>query len=379
MNVVLRVEKHFEGFVDAYCGPHEVKARIEKEEKKPLNDLYSEAEHLYQTVPQEDVPRKIFLEKQVTGIMATLQVLQGEEISYRKQVELFFDIKPEKIPDSHFEKYKQVLQDMFKGENLTEALEKWRRTREISGDVLQKCIGVLHEECRRRTHKMLSLPEGEHVDFVLVENKPWGGYNWYLGEYTSRVEINTDVPLYSTGLPHLITHEAYPGHHTEHAVKEKGLYRDKGFEEACVFVLNTPECLISEGIGDAGFEMIFKDRKEVYKFLNEKMGFTIDLDTDAAIAEALNNLFECSGNAALMIHDENADTADVVAYLMEVGLSTRERAEKMIEFMTHPLFRAYVFNYFVGRELVSHALKKVNPEVFYEHQVCPSNLRYFSK
>jgi len=377
VNLVLRVEKHFEGFVDAYCGPHKVKARISKEEKNPLDDLYCEAEHLYETVPHKDVSRRIYLEKQMTGIMTTIRVLQGEEIGYTRQIELFFDIKPEKIPNSRFEKQKQVLQDIFKGENLTEALEKWRKTKEVPVGILQKCIGVLHEECQKRSKKMLSLPEGEHVDFVLVENKPWSGYNWYLGDYTSRVEINTDIPLYITGLPTLIAHEAYPGHHTEHAVKEKVLYRGKGFFEACVFVYNTPECLISEGIGDAGFEMIFRNRKEVYEFLNERMGFNIDIDTDVAISEALDGLFACSGNASLMIHEENADRADVVEYLIDVGLSTKERAEKLVEFMTNPLFRAYVFNYFMGKELVRNALREIPPGIFYENQVCPSNLKYF--
>jgi len=107
------------------------------------------------------------------------------------------------------------------------------------------------------------------------------------------------------------------------------------------------------------------------------MGFNIDIDTDVAISEALDGLFACSGNASLMIHEENADRADVVEYLIDVGLSTKERAEKLVEFMTNPLFRAYVFNYFMGKELVRNALREIPPGIFYENQVCPSNLKYF--
>jgi hypothetical protein len=375
--LVLRLEKYFEGFVDAYCGPPEVKARIEKEEKKPLDNLFSDAEHLYGTVPAEDTPRRIFLEKQLTGIKTTIEVLQGKEIDYTEQVRLFFDIKPEKVPDSIFETQKQVLQDIFKGQNLTEALEKWRKRTEIGGDLLQRTIAVLHDECRKRTNPLLDLPEGEHVDFVLVTDKPWGGYNWYLGNYTSRVEINTDIPVQVTGLPSLISHEAYPGHHTEHSMKEKTLYRGKNFLDACVFVYNTPECLISEGIANNAFDMIFKDKPEVYNLLRERTGLTLDPEKDAIISNALNKFSACSGNASLMIHQEHTGIPDAVDYLVDVGLLTRERAEKQIEFMTNPLFSAYIFNYYVGKEVVSKALEHVGLRVFYEHQLCPSNISYF--
>lgn len=379
LHLVLRMEKHFEGFVDAYCGPEIIKTKIDKEEKQPLDKLLSDAEHLYETVPPEDRARRIFLEKQMTGIITTIRILQKEEIDYQKQVELFYDIKPKKIPDSKFEKQKKVLEDILGSKNLFEAVKKWRKSKEIAGELLREPIAVLHKECRRRTEKMISLPDGECVDFVLVNDKPWSGYNWYLGGYRSRVEINTDIPTRVTGLPQLVSHESYPGHHTEHSVKEKVLYRDKGFWEACVFVYNTPECLISEGIGNAAFGMIFRNREEVYQFLNETMDLDIDVDTDAAVSTALDELSACVQNASLMIHKENKDIPEVVEYLMDTGLSTRERAEKQVQFMTNPLFKAYIFNYYLGKELVSNALKEVDPRIFYENQMCPSNLKYFRK
>ncbi|KYK36776.1 MAG: hypothetical protein HXS46_01330 [Theionarchaea archaeon] len=377
VNLALRVEKHFEGFVDAYCGPQEVKARIDKEEKRPLTELYDDAESLAHTVPSEDEPRKVFLKKQITGIQTTIQILQGEEIDYVKQVELFFDIKPEKVPDSLFEKQKQVLQDIFKREDLAEVLEEWRKKREVPEQLLQKSLTVLSEECQRRTGELLPLPEKEQVDFVLVTDKPWSGYNWYLGNYKSRVEINTDTPIYSTGLPSLVSHEAYPGHHTEHSIKEQVLYQEKGFFEACVFVYNTPECLISEGIANVGLELIFGERAEAYRVLKERLKVPLDVERDAAVAEALTRLAPCSGNASLMLHKENAEPAEAIEYLIDVGLSTKERAEKQVQFMTNPLFQAYIFNYYAGKDLVSEALKTMDFRIFYEHQICPSNLQYF--
>ena len=83
----------------------------------------------------------------------------------------------------------------------------------------------LAEDFRERTDRLFGLPDGEHIDFVLVTNKPWSGFNYYLGGLRSRVAINIDLPVLSTSLGHLVAHEAYPGHHTEHTRKEVGLVR----------------------------------------------------------------------------------------------------------------------------------------------------------
>ncbi|MBU6998297.1 MAG: hypothetical protein HXS51_13660 [Theionarchaea archaeon] len=378
VTLALRVEKHFEGFVDAYCGPQELKARIEKEEKESLDYLLLQAEHLEATIPEGDRARRVYLEKQVTGIKTTLRVLQGEDMDYTRKVELFFDITPQKTPDSHLEKQIQILKDVFKTERIHEAVDRWRVSREIPASSLEPMIQKLCAESRKRTVKRFPLPEEEHIDFVLVHDKPWSGYNWYVGEYTSRVEINTDIPIQVTGLPLLISHEGYPGHHTDHVIKEKVLYREKGFLEASIFVYNTPECLISEGVANAGFTLIFENRREVYGYLNREFQAGLDVDTETAISEAFNVLSRCSGNAALMVHQENCDPKEAVEYLVEMGLTTKNRAEKQMEFITHPLFSPYIFNYTVGEDIVREAYKTIDPKTIYETQVCPSNIAYLS-
>lgn len=378
VQLALRIEKHFQGFVDAYCGPPALKAAIEKEEKIPTEHLFEDVLSLEEHVPHTTRARNIYLKKQVTGMKTTLQVLQGEEIPYTEQVALFFDIQPEKIPDSVFEKEKDLLQDIFKTNNLHAAVEEWGKSKEVEQPLLTEAVALIQEECQNRTSQILSLPPGEHIDFVCVQNKPWSGYNWYLGNFSSRVEINTDLPLRITSLPSLISHEAYPGHHTEHLMKEHLLYRDKGFMESCVFVYNTPECLISEGIANAGFDLIFEDREEAYSFINHHLNTTIDVETDACIAEALSKLGTCNGNAALLIHEDNASESEAVEYLMDIGVTTRERAQKQIQFITHPLFSPYIFNYHLGKEIVSAAYTKIAPTVFYENQMCPSNISCFA-
>jgi hypothetical protein len=378
VKLALRMEKHFPGFVDAYCGPPSLKATIDKEEPSPLESLFEDALFLEDTIPDTTKAREIYLEKQVTGMKTTIRILEGEEISYADQVSLCFDVVPERLPNSRFEKQREVLHDVWKGKDLHEAADAWGKSKEIPDPILTEAVTLLQKECQRRTSLKMSLPPHEHIDFVLVKDKPWSGYNWYLGDFNSRVEINTDVPIRITALPSLVSHEAYPGHHTEHLMKENILYQEKGFMESCIFVYNTPECIISEGIANAGFNLIFHSRKEVYSLLNKHLHASINVENDTLIAEALSILGTCNQNAALMIHEDNCEVSEAVEYLMEVGLTTRERAEKQIQFITHPLFSPYIFNYQQGKEIVSEAYETIDPLVFYQNQMCPSNISCFT-
>src|SRR3712207_7327130 len=39
------------------------------------------------------------------------------------------------------------------------------------------------------------LPSTEQFDLAFVTGKSWSGYNYYQGNYRSRIEINTDLPI----------------------------------------------------------------------------------------------------------------------------------------------------------------------------------------
>ena len=57
------------------------------------------------------------------------------------------------------------------------------------------------------------------------------------------------------------------------------------------------------------------------------------------------------GNVAILINDDVADVDDAVAYLERWALLPRNRAEKMVEFLTDPTWRAYISCYVEGLPL----------------------------
>ena len=155
-----------------------------------------------------------------------------------------------------FEAAHRALDEVLPGSGpLHERFIAWREAQAVPVETLPRAIASLAEDFRERTDRLFGLPDGEHIDFDLVTDEPWSGFNYYLGDLRSRVVINTDLPVLSTSLGHLVAHEAYPGHHTEHSRKEVGLVRRQRRLEETIFLVGTPQCLLAEGLADLGLEV----------------------------------------------------------------------------------------------------------------------------
>jgi hypothetical protein len=213
-------------------------------------------------------------------------------------------------------------------------------------------VASLAEDFRARTAELFGLPEGERVDFELVTDQPWSGFNYYLGELRSRVAINVDLPVLSTSLGHLIAHEAYPGHHTEHCRKEVGLVRRRRQLEESIFLVGTPQCLLAEGLADLGLEVLGGPRPEAMVAPHLRaLGIAYDPDLVGALSQAGEALGAVRANAAVALHRDGRSFDDVVAYVARWALLPETRARKAVEFLADPTWRAYVFCYVDGVRL----------------------------
>ncbi|MBA2453100.1 MAG: hypothetical protein H0V47_08010, partial [Chloroflexia bacterium] len=238
-------------------------------------------------------------------------------------------------------------------------------------------------ELRRRASDIVELPSGESVTLQLVTNQPWSGYNWYLGNMASRIDINTDLPVRLNALPDLLAHEAYAGHHTEHSVKEALFLRERGFGEAAIALLTTPQAVVSEGIATSTFDVLVPPEEQaewLQAFVYGPAGWEIDVERDLAIQRTGQSLSAVSGNAALLMHDQGGSVDAAVEYISRYGLLSEAEARKSVRFLTHPLFRTYTFTYTAGKELVRGYLQsRPDPkagfqELLTEHWT-PSRLR----
>jgi len=357
LRLAFHINRLVPGFIDAYFGPPEWQAEAEAEGNLPPASLQHDAEELLHHVASiSDDLRREWLTKQVTAMIATLRHVQGEALLFEEELRLVYDIQPQWTDEQVFSDALRVIGDLLPGdEPLADRLEARDAQFDVPKDKLLPLLTVCRDETQRRTRQRFTLPEGEEVALQIVEDQPWSAYNWYLGNYCSRVDVNTDLPVRANAMLGLMAHEGYPGHHTEHAIKEKLLYRDQGHAEASVQLINAPECVISEGIADLAWEIIFTE-DELQTWLRNVFypmaGLKVDVARDRALAQARRKLRPVSGNAAFLLHRDGADEGTVVQYIQHWGARTEKQARQSYRFISNPLFRSYVFNYHYGRELL---------------------------
>jgi hypothetical protein len=331
---------------------------VDDEPVLPLGELAAHAARLVADLDGGegsalDPDRRRWLRAQVVGLHTVARKLDGEHIAYVDEVRSCYGVTPRAVPDDELAAAHVRLDDALPGSGaLDERMVAWREAHAIPPERLREVVDVLAEDFRDRTRALFGLPDGEAVTFDLVTAKPWAGFNYYLGDLQSRVAINVDLPVLSTSIAHLVAHEAYPGHHTEHTRKEVGLVRSRGQWEETIFLVGTPQCLLAEGLADLGLEVLLGDRPEpvVAAHLAEA-GVRYDAEVIAEVSGAAEVLGRVRGNAALLLHEEGRDADEVVDYLARWSLLPRDRATKAVQFLTDPTWRAYISCYVEGMPL----------------------------
>jgi len=356
----LRLGRLLDGLVDAYYGPAEIARRIEAEPTPDPAKLAADARRLIADLDSGaggddiDAHRRRWIRGQVRGLLVTARQFAGETIGFVDEVEQCYGVRPTRVDDEEIADAQRRIDAVLPGTGpLADRLIAWREAQAVAPSKLDAAINSLADDFRERTDRMFGLPDGEHIDFELVTNEPWSGFNYYLGDLRSRVAINTDLPVLATSLGHLVAHEAYPGHHTEHSRKEAGLVRRRGQLEETIFLVGTPQCLLAEGLADLGLEVIVPEhRHETVAEHLRPLGIPYDAEVATAVAEAgelLGNAVR--GNVAIALHDDGMSSDDAVAYVERFGLLPHNRAQKAVEFQTDPTWRAYIFCYIDGLRL----------------------------
>ena len=358
LRLALRLGKHLDQLVDSYYGPPEIAEQVEAEDPRDPAALAEDAARIREGA---DNP---WIAAQLTALEAAARKLAGEEISYQDEIERYYGIPAEWIPEERFEEAHRKLDQALPGNgSLAERYQAWTEGDTLSGEPLARVVESLAAEVRRRTAERFGLPPGESVDWEFVTDEPWAAYNHYLGDLRSRVEVNTDAPLNPTFLVHVVAHETYPGHHTEHAWKEQLLVREQGRIEETLALNGSPQSLVAEGIAELAVEMALGD--EEFEVTAEHMagtGTAYDPEVSRAVKEAREDL-NVAGNVAWMVHADGRPLDEARDYLMRWALTSEKRADQSLRFISDPLWRSYSITYIEGYRLCK-AFVAGDPERF---------------
>ena len=270
------------------------------------------------------------------------------------EVRDYFDVTITKgDPDRYREAHRQLDRVLDGQGPLADRMRAARRAEEIAPERLGECIEAFSSALRDRVRAEYPLPDHEVVTYEIVTDKPWSGFNYYHGDYRSTVAVNADLRQQMSNLPRLVAHESYPGHHTEHCRKEAGLVAGLGQQEQTIFLVNTPQCLMAEGLADlALYAVIGPDWARWAQGIYSDLGLRFDGERAREVADAMNALADVRQDAALMLHDEHRDVDDVSAFLQSWLLVDDVRARQMLRFLSSPLWRAYTSTYVEGYRLL---------------------------
>ena len=371
--LALRLDQHIPGLVDGFFGPAELKARADIEELRPAAQLVADAEHLVERIAA-DVPepdRRDWLTAQVVALRTQAEARAGDPLPYLEHVVRCFGWAPVRCDEAIFDAAAAEIDRLLPGPApLAERLATWDERFTVPPDRVMAVLTWLVARFRARAATLFGLPAGEDLRIRTVTNQPWTGYNWYDGGRRSRFDLNTDLPARAAELIHVAAHETYPGHHLEHVSKEVELVERLRRLESSILLINTPECLVSEGLADLGLRFASPPDAEVDLLveLYDRAGLAIAAvsaaaraaaETTVALQAPRRRLAETRVNAALMRHADGIAHDVVLAWLERVGRFAPEVAAKRLEFIEHPLWRTYVFVYHEGEALLRTWLEAV--------------------
>ena len=237
----------------------------------------------------------------------------------------------------------------------------WRKPFLIPKEKLDTVFQLAIKECRARTLAHLALPPNESFTVEYVTNKPWGGYNWYKGNFHSVIQVNTDLPIFIDRAVDLAAHEGYPGHHVYNSLLEKNLVRDRGWLEFSVYALFSPQSLIAEGTANFGRDVAFPTKTERMKFEKEVLFPAAGIDASRAdeyyaVQDLMKQLDYATNEAARRLINGEIDQSAAVQWLQKYAVMEPARAQQRVKFIQR--YRSYVINYNLGEDMVRRYIEK---------------------
>jgi hypothetical protein len=370
-HLVLALGQHDPDYVDAFYGPAEWKAQAEKE-KKSLDAIGAEAAELNATLAKTADAgtsgdemlqlRREYLRKQIYALTARVRMLKGEKLKFDDESRALYDAVAPTFPDSYFDQIIAQLEAKIPGKGpLWERYEMWRKPFVIPKEKLDTVFQLAIKECRARTLAHVALPPNESFTVEYVTNKPWGGYNWYKGNFHSVIQVNTDLPIFIDRAVDLAAHEGYPGHHVYNSLLEKDLVRDRGWVEFSVYALFSPQSLVAEGTANFGRDVAFPTKTERMKFEKEALFPAAEIDASSAdeyyaVQDLMKELDYATNEAARRLINGEIDEDAAVQWLQKYAVMEPARAQQRVKFIQR--YRSYVINYNLGEDMVRRYIEK---------------------
>jgi hypothetical protein len=356
----LTIGQYDADFVDAYYGPDSLKPTTAPGAAFPKDSLLAAADTLLSALnnfSNNDTlsKRAAWIQAQLTAFERRIRIFAGETATFDEESKDLYGVSAPVYDSSHYKQIIKKLDSLLPGKgSINDRFQLLANHFIIPKDKLDTVFKTSIAECRKRTMQHYTLPAEENFSLEYVNNKPWGGYNWYKGNYRSVIQINTDLHIFIDRAIDVGSHESYPGHHVYNMLLEKNLYRDKGWIEISLYPLFSPQSLIAEGSANYGIAVAFPGEEKV-EFAKNVLLPLAGLDTTGVtlyfnvqtLKDELNYARNEVGRGLL---NNTMTEQQAIQWLKDYCLMNDETATKSISFIRKN--RSYIINYNYGKDLV---------------------------
>jgi hypothetical protein len=316
------------------------------------SDLLAEADRLLAELGEvEPAPRGRWLERQLRALRA---VAAGEAFAVRDEARVLYGLAPKPCPEGDFAEAHRLLDEALPGKgDLGSRYRTWLEASSIPGDKVVPVLRAAADVFRERTRELVGLPEGEDVEIELVRGERWRGFSRYLGGFKSRFSYNDEFALPAAEVALLVSHEAYPGHHTDNCWKDALLVRGGGRVELKIVVAVGVQPVLVEGIAHVATDLVEDEaaHRAVAAAVRD-VGCDYDAEVGFRVATASRPLSAVSANVVLM-YDDGSTREELLDYVRTWSLQSEDRVQRTVDGIERSTFRASVFCYTEGYRLCS--------------------------
>ncbi|MBY9009857.1 MAG: hypothetical protein KGD74_08340 [Candidatus Lokiarchaeota archaeon] len=362
--LALRIDKHIKGYVDFYFGPEKLQQIVESESLTSPNKLLKDSIALVRQLGAQGFSkeRERYLKKLLIAIKTSIEILNGNKISIKDQYLRIYDVDLQPANEFELDNLKDEIDKAYIGSgSLEERMAKLRVKRRVPEAKVLTFFKKALNIARKESNKLFTnlLPEEEHISIDLVGKTnneiKWSFYNWYLGKYHSRIEVNPKYAMYWTSLLSAACHEGYPGHHTEFVLNEKKLYHEQNQFEHSFLLLHSPKLIICEGIGDLANNVLFSYQKSAEISLQELCPFSLKEES----LEELIAQNKIKGKSTLFWYNlayhaliDNWDVEELTRYAHNFEIFTEESIKNQLKLLNNPAHSLTAFSYNLGSNLI---------------------------
>ena len=202
----LRFDRIEEGYVDSFTGDPALRRAVADEPAPDPADLTRQANRLLDALPavprSQDfgVVRAAFIAAHLRALACAGRKFAGEDIGFVDEVRAYFDVTIAKGDEDRYREAHRQLAAVLPGTGaLADRMEADRVADEIPPERLAECIEAFSSALRDKVRAEYPLPDRETIKYEIVTDKPWSGFNYYEGDYTSTVAVNADLKQQKLG------------------------------------------------------------------------------------------------------------------------------------------------------------------------------------